>query len=83
MATEATAAALAAEGASAGAGALAAVGTGLKALVLANPASLAAVVGLVVGAGGYYLLAGRGKQQEQEHEEGEEAEKAEEASQPA
>jgi hypothetical protein len=83
MATEATAAALAAEGTSAGAGALTAVGTGLKAFLLANPVSLAAVAGLVVGAGGYYLLARQGNKQEHEHEETEEAGKAEEAAQAA
>ena len=43
--------------ASAGPGNLTAAGAAIKAFVLANPATLAAIAGIVIGALGYRLLA--------------------------
>ncbi|MGB5736821.1 MAG: hypothetical protein WBM40_20510 [Thiohalocapsa sp.] len=61
MATEAGVAALAAEGTSSGIGAISAAGAGIKAFVLSNPASLAAVAGIAVGVLGYHFLFDHGE----------------------
>jgi hypothetical protein len=61
MATETGAAALAAEGASAGLGAVSYAGAAIKAFVLSNPVSLAGVAGVAVGVLGYHLLFDRGE----------------------
>ena len=66
MAVEATAANLAADGASAGVGALTATGAAVKAFILANPATIAGVVGIAIGLVAYRAWANRGH----EHEEG-------------
>ncbi|GEM_PF-6268989 len=81
MAAEATAANLAAEGTSAGASAITATGAAIKAFVLANPAALAGIAGIIVGALGYRVLAHRGHDHDHEHDhehegEGEVAEAA-------
>lgn len=70
MATETGAAALAAEGASAGLGAVSAAGAAIKAFVLSNPISLAAVAGVAIGALGYHFLFDRGEPHEGEDAEG-------------
>lgn len=57
MATEAAQLAVAAAPAAPGIGAaLAGLGTAVKAFVVANPVGLAAVGGVLVGAGAYYAL---------------------------
>jgi hypothetical protein len=61
MATETGAAALAAEGASAGLGAVSYAGAAIKAFVLSNPVSLAGVAGVAIGVLGYHLLFDRGE----------------------
>lgn len=77
MAAEATAASLAAEGTSAGAGAFAAAGTAIKAFVLANPITLAGVAGIAIGVIGYRALVHPpGHEHAHEHEEQEEAAEA-------
>lgn len=76
MAAEATAANLAAEGTSAGASAFTAAGAAIKAFVLANPATLAAVAGIVIGAVGYSMLANR----DHDHDHEDEVVEAEKAS---
>ena len=68
MAAEATAANLAAEGTSAGASAIATAGAAIKAFVLANPVTLAGVVGIVVGAIGYRVLANRDHDHDHDHD---------------
>lgn len=66
MAAEATAANLAAEGTSAGLGALTTASAAIKAFVLANPITLAGVAGIVIGALGYRVLAHRDHEHEEE-----------------
>ncbi len=87
MAAEATAANLAAEGTSAGASAIATAGTAVKAFVLANPAAVAGIAVIVIGAIGYRLLGNRGHDHDHEGEdeaaEAETAEAAEAAEAPA
>lgn len=85
MAAEATAANLAAEGTSAGASAITAAGAAIKAFVLANPAALAAIAGIVIGALGYRFLAHRDHEHDHEGEDeaAEAAETAEAAEAPA
>ncbi|MGB5735142.1 MAG: hypothetical protein WBM40_11950 [Thiohalocapsa sp.] len=61
MATETAAATLAAGGAAAGIDAVSTAGAAIKALVLSNPMSLAAVGGLVVGVLGYHFLFDHGE----------------------
>ena len=63
--------------ASAGPGNLTAAGAAIKAFVLANPATLAAIAGIVIGALGYRLLAHH--DHEHDHEGEDEAAEAEEA----
>ncbi len=64
--------------ASAGPGNLTVAGAAIKAFVLANPAALAGVAGIVIGALGYRMFANR--DHEHDHEgEGEAAESAETA----
>lgn len=77
MAAEATAANLAAEGTTAGASAIATAGAAIKAFVLANPVTLAGVVGIVVGAVGYRLLAHHDHDHDHDHAHDAEAETAE------
>jgi hypothetical protein len=85
MAAEATAANLAAEGTSAGASAITAAGAAIKAFVLANPAALAGIAGIVIGALGYRVLANRDHEHDHEGEDeaAETAEAAEAAEAPA
>jgi len=61
MATETGAAAIAAENASGGIGAVSSAGAAIKGFVLSNPISLAAVAGLVVGVLGYHFLFDHGE----------------------
>ena len=82
MAAEATAANLAAEGTSAGASAITTAGAAIKAFVLTNPAALAAIAGIVIGALGYRIWTHRDHDHEGE-DEAAEAEAAEAAEAPA
>ena len=79
MAAAATAANLATEGTSAGVSAITAAGAAIKAFVLTNPATLAGVAGIVIGALGYRLLAHHDHEHNHDHEGEDEAAEAAEA----
>lgn len=74
---------LVAEGATAGFDALAAAGTGAKAFVLANPLTMAALGGVLVGVGGYYAYNRWRNKSGKEAQAGAEQKPADEAAEPS